>query len=107
MASETTSREDERRRARTSDVARDYMSSSNGWSVVSTARGGSGMTSHRGVLYPAEYVNMAELVPAVEARLGFTVGELRTVYRQGRKSVARRGVSWPRVLFRTRLATPR
>jgi hypothetical protein len=56
---ETTSREDGRRRARTSGVAYDFMSSTNGWSVVSTARGGSGMTAHRGVLHPDEYVDLS------------------------------------------------
>jgi hypothetical protein len=93
MENETTSREDERRRARTSAEARDYMATTRGgWRVVSPrARTGNercGMTAHRGVLHPHEYVNTAELVAAVEKRLGFTLDELRAVYRQGRKSAA-------------------
>jgi hypothetical protein len=49
-----------------------------------------GLTAHRGVLHPDEYVDIARLLPAVEARLGFTRDELRWVYRQGRKSAAQR-----------------
>jgi hypothetical protein len=80
--------------ARTTHEARDVLATTrDGWRVVSPqARGGDdrcGMTAHRGVLHPDEYVNMAELVPAVEQRLGFTLDELRDVYRQGRLSPRR------------------
>lgn len=48
------------------------------------------MTAHRGVLQPDEWIDRARLVALTEARLGFTVAELRSVYRQGRKSAAQR-----------------
>lgn len=44
------------------------------------------MTAHRGVLHPDEYVDVPRLRALVEERLGFGIDELRTVYRQGRKS---------------------
>jgi len=62
------------------------MSSSGGWSVVSTARDGCGVVAHRGVLHADDYVDIVRLARAVEERLGFRLDELRTVYRQGRKS---------------------
>ncbi len=88
MTNETTSREHERRRARTSGEARDYLASTNGWSVVSTGRGGGGMRAHRGVLHPDEYVDVPRLRALVEHHLGFTLDDLGTVYRQGPKSAA-------------------
>jgi len=39
-----------------------------------------GMTTHRGVLHPDEYVNTEVLRRAVEAELGFTVAQLHEVY---------------------------
>ena len=80
-----------RAHARTTPQARDYLATTRGgWRAISPrARGGNdrcGMTAHRGVLHPDEYVDRARLVAAVEHRLGFTLDELRTVYRQGRKS---------------------
>lgn len=53
------------------------------------ATGGWGIergTSHRGVLHPQEYVDQDELLVAVERELGFTINEVKAVYRQGRKS---------------------
>lgn len=44
---------------------------------------GSGMTAHRGVLHPDEYVSGIELQRLVEAELGFTYAQIRAVYRQG------------------------
>jgi len=86
------SREGRRAVARTAPEAREFMRSPDGWHVV-TSKGGNregGVVAHRGVLHPDEYVDMAQLVPAVERRLGFTLAELRAVYRQGRKSAAQR-----------------
>jgi hypothetical protein len=85
-----TSLQAERRRARTAPAARDFVQGG-GWRAVSPGSGDrGGMTAHRGVLQPDEWVDRARLVAAVEARLGFTVDELRAVYRQGRKSAAQR-----------------
>lgn len=69
-----------------------------GWTAVDTTRGtardtgftpgarDAGMTSHRGVLHPDEYVDNAELRLLVEAAFGFTFDQVRSVYRQGRLS---------------------
>lgn len=69
-------------------------STPDGWRVVSGRNSGwldrCGLHAHRGVLHPAEYVDPAVIVPAVERRLGFTKAELHLVYRQGRKSAAQR-----------------
>jgi hypothetical protein len=66
------------------------------WRVVGPRNGGygdrCGLVAHRGVLHPDEYLDKARLVPAVERRLGFTLDELRLVYRQGRKSAAQRAL---------------
>jgi hypothetical protein len=56
-----------------------------GWSVVSS-RGGNyegGVTAHRGVLHPDEYVDRIELRVLVEQELGLTFEEIQSVYRQG------------------------
>jgi hypothetical protein len=80
--------------ARTSPQARDYMTDVHqGWRIVSGKGGGwadrCGLVAHRGVLHPDEYVDMAVLVPAVEQRLGFTMAEVRSVYRgRGRRTAA-------------------
>jgi hypothetical protein len=80
-------RKGRRAAARTTPEARDFMHGRDAWRTVSVRSGDRcGMTAHRGVLYPGEYVSTAALVPLVEERLGFTVDELRTVYRQGPKS---------------------
>lgn len=64
----------------------DFMSAG-GWSVVDIRWGdgeNGGLTSHRGVLHPDEYVD-AELLAGMAAdHMGFTVDEIRTVYRPGR-----------------------
>ena len=84
-------REGRRAETRTSPEALEFIGSGAGWRVVSPASGDrGGMVAHRGVLHPAEYVNPARLVPAVERHLGFTLADLRTVYRQGRKSASHR-----------------
>jgi hypothetical protein len=67
-----------------------------GWSMVETTRGSggigaqgagdAGMTVHRGVLRGDEYVDRADLLVALESRLGFTINEVHSVYRQGRLS---------------------
>lgn len=49
-----------------------------------------GMTSHRGVLHPAEYVDVLHLMELVEAELGFTYEEVYSVYRQGPLSADQR-----------------
>lgn len=68
-----------------------------GWTAIDSTRGSqgwtpgardAGMTSHRGVLHPDEHVDTDALRTAVEAELGFTYGDVRAVYRQGRKSDA-------------------
>ena len=64
-----------------------------GWTLVDTSRGShahgaveAGMSAHRGVLRGDEYVDPAALLAAVEVELGFTVEDVRAVYRQGRLS---------------------
>jgi hypothetical protein len=42
-----------------------------------------GLTSHRGVLAPGEYVDPDVLRKAVEEELGYTYEQIRSVYRQG------------------------
>jgi hypothetical protein len=81
-------REDERRRARTPAVARDFLRTTAGWHVVGRSHGGT--VAHRGVLHPDEYVDAARVTAMVEAELGFTVADLGAVYVQGRKSAAQR-----------------
>jgi len=65
-----------------------------GWHPVSFKEGetrhGGGLTSHRGVLHPDEYVDDDRLIALIEAELGFTYDEIRSVYRQGRKSDSQR-----------------
>lgn len=90
MSAATTSLATERRRARTAPAAADFLRGG-GWHAVTTRSGDrGGMTAHRGVLHPDEWVDRARLVAGVEARLGFGLVELRTAYRQGRKSAAQR-----------------
>ena len=55
------------------------MSSSGGWSVVSTARDGCGVVAHRGVLHAGDYVDIVRLARAVDEPLGSRLDELRTV----------------------------
>jgi len=65
-----------------------------GWHPVSFKEGetrhSGGLTSHRGVLHPEEYVDDDRLIALIEAELGFTYDEIRSVYRQGRKSDSQR-----------------
>jgi hypothetical protein len=59
------------------------------WHVISPASGSrGGMVAHRGVLHPDEYVNEASLLCEAEDRFGFTLLDVRGVYRQGPKSAA-------------------
>lgn len=64
----------------------DFMSAG-GWSVVDIRWGdeeNGGLTSHRGVLHPDEYVDTDALADAVAHELGFTMDEIRAAYRPGR-----------------------
>jgi hypothetical protein len=68
--------------------------STDAWRVVSGQWGGwgdrCGLVSHRGVLHPHEYVDMARLVQALEQELGFTLEQLRSVYGTGGRIPSRR-----------------
>lgn len=61
-----------------------------GWTVASPKTEGSGrdggLTAHRGVLFPGEFVDRLSLRDAVLERLGFTLEQVNSVYKQGRKS---------------------
>ncbi len=83
----TTSLQHERRKRRLDPVSRGRLFEA-GWHVVSIKGGDEegGITSHRGVLHPDEYVDHDVLRAAVEAELGFTHDEVHSVYRQGRLS---------------------
>ncbi len=75
---------DPRRRTRVAPEVRGMMNDG-GWMTVSI-RGGNedgGVTSHRGVLHPDEYVDHEALVRAVEAQLGFTFDDIHSVYSTG------------------------
>lgn len=48
-----------------------------------------GMTAHRGVTHPDEYVDRERLLRTVEAELGFSLEEVHSVYARG---IAGRGV---------------
>lgn len=57
-----------------------------GWHAVEPQKGslrGGGTTAHRGTLHPDEYVDALDLRARVSEHLGFTVDEIRSVYRQG------------------------
>ena len=87
----TTSRQHERRKARLDHVSRGQLYEG-GWHVVSIKGGDEegGVTSHRGVLHPDEYVDYERLVGLVEDALGFSYDDVRAVYRQGRLSDTQR-----------------
>lgn len=51
---------------------------------------GGGLTAHRGVLQGHEYVDAAALRAAVEDELGYTYDQIRSVYRQGPVTGAKR-----------------
>jgi hypothetical protein len=74
-----------------SPVEADFLNSG-GWRVVSIKGGDEegGVTSHRGVLHPHEYVNVDELRALVAAELGFSYEQIRSVYKQGPKSATTR-----------------
>jgi hypothetical protein len=64
-----------------------------GWRAVAVKNNGlnnGGMTAHRGVLHPDEYVDALALQKMVEAELGFTYEQVRSVYRQGPLSADQR-----------------
>lgn len=64
-----------------------------GWHAVTVNEGGGrsgGMTSHRGVLQGHEHVDSDALQALVENELGFTLEQVRSVYRQGRLSAESR-----------------
>lgn len=90
MAAYLETRAGRRAHARTTPEARDFLATArDGWRVVHTTSGDrGGMTAHRGVLHPNEYVDVPRLRELVAHRLGFTVDELHAVYRQGRMSAA-------------------
>jgi hypothetical protein len=60
--------------------ARDMLQAK-GWGVIHAKDGArEGIHAHRGVLHEDEYVDTEALRPALEAELGFTVDEVRSVY---------------------------
>lgn len=64
-----------------------------GWTIATRVEGGGrghGLTTHRGVLHPDEYVDLEDLRARISERLGFTLDEIRSVYRQGPLSAAGR-----------------
>lgn len=72
----------------------EWMRDDQGFGIVETSRGSdgrgttygahdAGMTTHRGVLHPDEYVDSSTLRLMIEKRLGFTYEEITSVYRQG------------------------
>jgi hypothetical protein len=78
--------EQQRRRARTSPAVLDFLQTG-GWQLADGA-GKGGLTTHRGVLHPDEWewLDWRRAAAMVEAELGFTITEVRSVYRQGRLS---------------------
>jgi hypothetical protein len=75
----------QRRRARTAPVAVGFLHGG-GWRAVSPRSGDRcGLTAHRGVLHPDElkWLDWGRATAMVEAELGYTITELRSVYRQG------------------------
>jgi hypothetical protein len=61
-----------------------------GWSLAQPHAKGrygdstGGLTAHRGVLQGDEYVDASALLKGIEAEFGFTVEQVRSVYRRGR-----------------------
>lgn len=53
---------------------------------------GGGLVAHRGVLHESEYVDRRVLRKAVEEELGFSYDQIRSVYRQGPLSAAKREI---------------
>lgn len=77
---------------RVSDPAEADFLNAGAWLVVSIKSGDEegGVTSHRGVVHPDEYVDGGVLQAMVEEELGFTYGQIRSVYRQGPLSADKR-----------------
>lgn len=70
--------------------AREFLADG-GWGIVTTKDGTrAGVTAHRGVLVGDEYVDLDVLQAGVERELGFTIDEVKSVYRQGRMTDAQR-----------------
>jgi hypothetical protein len=63
------------------------MRCAEGWHIVSIKGGDQegGVTAHRGVLHPDEYVDKERVLFEAENRLGFTLADLWDVYCQGPK----------------------
>jgi hypothetical protein len=88
-------REGRRAEMRTAPEARHFMRDNpDGWRVVGPRHGSygdrCGLTAHRGVLHPDEYVDELRLLIECERLLGFTLADLWEVYSQGPKSKALR-----------------
>jgi len=77
---------------RVSDPVEADFLNAGGWRVVSIKGGDEegGVTSHRGVLHPDEYVDADVLRGLVERELGFSYEQIRSVYRQGPLSATQR-----------------
>lgn len=65
-------------------AVKDWLDDDQAGALVSARAGKAGMTGHRGVLFPGQYVDRASVVAALEERLGVTAEEFRAVY-GGRK----------------------
>lgn len=66
-----------------------WANAGGGWRVVSGQGGWGGrcgLTAHRGVLHPDEYVDVHVFQALFERELGFTIRQVRSVHRQGRLS---------------------
>jgi hypothetical protein len=74
---------------------------SEGFGVVETSRGSgatgstygakdAGMTAHRGILHPDEYVDPDVLTDAVEAALGYSYEDVSSAYKNGRPTAEQR-----------------
>lgn len=77
---------------RVSDPVEADFLNAGGWHVADIKGGDEegGVTAHRGVLHPDEYVNEDALRVLVERELGFTYEQVRSVYRQGPLSASGR-----------------
>lgn len=69
--------------------------SAGGWSIVDPVKDGlaaTGMSAHRGVLHPDEYIDAERLRDLVADRLGFTIEEIESTYANGRPSAQRASI---------------
>lgn len=72
------------RRVYTADADQRALLDGGGWGIAHPGGAHDGGTvAHRGVLHPDEYVDTEDLRARVSERLGFTMDEIRSVYRQG------------------------